>query len=223
MITLTLFSLLPFIFSQGNKNLINVMRANKTRYAMSSKNEKIQMARDIVADIQNNGGRFLKRHKDDTWEIISNKYAYIKVGHGIRDLKDDDVNSVASERSREKAKSQNEKKRDRETSFQFDASISKNKKFARTDLGRTTQTTREVGAGGTGTLMDTNMESPSYKKELPPGTKLFDSDQAKEKGVNSDSKLSTAQAKKAKNVHEPRDVDVTCGRGKSFSNRGGVS
>lgn len=199
------------------------MRANKTRYAMSSKNEKIQMARDIVADIQNRGGRFLKRHKDDTWEIISNKYAYIKVGHGIRDLKDEDANSVASERSREKTKLQNVNKRDRESSFQDDASFARNEKLVRTNLGMTTQVINEVGAGGTGTLTGTVMMSPGFKKEFSPGPMQLDSDHAKDKGVNSDSNFPAAKAKKVDVSHELRDVDVVCGRGKSYSNRGGVS
>ncbi len=78
----------------GNQNLIHVFRSNKVRYGNASKLQKTRIAREIVTSIQKKGGRFLKRHDDDKWEVIANKDAYRKVCHGIRDLRESEKHFV---------------------------------------------------------------------------------------------------------------------------------
>ena len=76
------------VFSHpGNRRMLNIIHENKARYKRSTKSEKGVIAREIMAEVQGNGGRFLRRKEEDPskWEILDYKEALIKVCHSIRD------------------------------------------------------------------------------------------------------------------------------------------
>jgi len=206
----------------GNKNLIHVMRSNKARYGMASKNEKIQMARDIVTDIQRKGGRFLKRHDDETWEIISNKYAYIKVGHGIRDLKDD---NDASSADTEKRDGDRKKKRDRE-SPQNDDSSEHSQKYLKTQRleglkkSQMREQKRRAEDSPDGSISEKNADGIGYaendKEKQAQSIKNRETDAEKKGRRSSFASIQTSEG----SLH-PRDIDVVCGRGKAFNRHAG--
>jgi hypothetical protein len=68
----------------GNRRFQVVLDIFAPRYdAVSSKQEKMTMTKEIVASIQHAGGRFLK-YKDGQWEEISDVTARDKTSHALR-------------------------------------------------------------------------------------------------------------------------------------------
>lgn len=210
----------------GNKNLIQIFRRSKVPYGLASKNEKIQMARDIVADIQSKGGRFLKRHNDDTWEIISNKDAYKKVGHGIRDLKEEDATVESNQRDADpETKS---KKREREDDGPSSPSP---KKYAKLSGGNNLEESmdlrhREVLEAAR--KIERERLFPSASKTTTDVRNRNLGDDGKKKGNNaadSDSKGKQEDVSMTFKGYEgelqPRSIDVVCGRGKAFNRHPG--
>ncbi|KAG7353295.1 hypothetical protein IV203_009344 [Nitzschia inconspicua] len=208
----------------GNKNLIMIFRKSKIPYSMASKNEKIQMARDIVADIQRKGGRFLKRHGDDTWEIISNKDAYKKVGHGIRDLKDEDAISDSSKFQVDDVLSSKKRERD-------DIVVPNPKKYAKLRSGKRKQDP----------MNDRRHEvleaarKDERERLFPPAMKSYGENTKDDvpSNISAEEKVPHVHNLKRKESEswtsfkrddgdlQPRPIDVVCGRGKAFNRHPG--
>ena len=77
----------PFQVHQGNLVLGELIAKYHHRYQVSNKKEKIQMCLDVIKEVQDAGGRFLKKNTDinpDMWEEVSLSLAREKVAHGFR-------------------------------------------------------------------------------------------------------------------------------------------
>ena len=70
----------------GNRRLLRLFQEFKRPYSEASKAGKSIIAKNIVSDIKSKGGRFLKRNVDLSWLVLSDKDAFRKVSHGIRDI-----------------------------------------------------------------------------------------------------------------------------------------
>jgi hypothetical protein len=70
----------------GNHNFRILVAANQEEYLQARKHEKVIIARRIVAEIQNNGGRFLQSGMSkDHWEEVSDKRAQEKTSQALRE------------------------------------------------------------------------------------------------------------------------------------------
>ena len=63
--------------------IIELIRSNRLRYFESSFSEKRSIIADIMCQIQDKGGRFV-RLKDDIWSIIPTKACRLKIAHAIQ-------------------------------------------------------------------------------------------------------------------------------------------
>jgi hypothetical protein len=73
----------------GNRRMLRLFHQNKGRYRAGTKLQKTLIGNEIVSDIRNSGGRFLKRGEDGSWAEVGEKVALRKVCHGIRDIPKD--------------------------------------------------------------------------------------------------------------------------------------
>lgn len=176
----------------GNKNLITQFRNNKQKYIDASKRGKSQIARDIVQDIRDKGGRFMKRVDDDTWEMIPDQEAFRKVSHGIRDLRD-------SERRFE--------------GYQNDSDLSDSdgEKRANTVDAKKDERSAMESAVALENASAASSQSPVVQDasplDSPSGQVATGDDEAVESSPADDMK--------------PRDKDVVCGRGKALNRHPG--
>eukprot|EP00934_Nitzschia_sp_Nitz4_P007992 Nitzschia sp. Nitz4//scaffold111_size72815//20200//23123//NITZ4_005783-RA/size72815-snap-gene-0.97-mRNA-1//1//CDS//3329533159//7982//frame0 len=71
----------------GNRRMLQIISFNTARYRQGSKAAKGKVARDVLAEIQSIGARFLKRedNKSNRWVVCDQREALQKVCHGIRD------------------------------------------------------------------------------------------------------------------------------------------
>lgn len=220
----------------GNQNLINIFRLNKVRYGISSKLQKTRIAREIVATIHKQGGRFLKRHDDDRWEIISNSYAYRKVCHGIRDLRENEKHLVDYVRMEERDDPKVTKKKpptdaretlipppNRQTTEAFAASLSANfleaQPSSKSEQEVTTLTKRDGLDGGSEETTMKRAESAVSAGEFS-GNEMQDPT-ISERPLTESSTKPHRVSYKAGDPVEPRAEDVVCGRGKALNRHPG--
>jgi len=70
----------------GNKHFRCVVAEYQLQYLRAKKNEKRDIARAVVARIEENGGRFLQRSAGrDTWSTVSPKRAIDKTSQALRE------------------------------------------------------------------------------------------------------------------------------------------
>lgn len=69
----------------GNKHFRDQVSEHRKEYLTARKKEKIGIARRIVAIIQSNGGRFLKRTPTDDWVEVDDKRAQEKTSQALRE------------------------------------------------------------------------------------------------------------------------------------------
>jgi len=79
----------PYQLYPGNLALGDMINLNKAQYAISKKMDKKTITAEIVTNIHNSGGRFLKRdycpkHKNIDWEEVDFETARLKVSHSFR-------------------------------------------------------------------------------------------------------------------------------------------
>jgi hypothetical protein len=64
----------------GNQRMLNIIHLNKARYKAATKAQKAIIARELMDEIQNNGGRFLQRKDvEGRWEEVDYEEALKKV------------------------------------------------------------------------------------------------------------------------------------------------
>lgn len=71
----------------GNALMRKLVEKHQETYDISPKAGKVKLARDIVEQIQQAGGRFLRRDDDGDWVEVSNDKARDKVAHTFRNLR----------------------------------------------------------------------------------------------------------------------------------------
>lgn len=70
---------------KGNQHFRTIVAEHQREYLKSRKKEKIGIARRVVAIIQSNGGRFLKRTPADEWVEVDDKRAQEKTSQALRE------------------------------------------------------------------------------------------------------------------------------------------
>jgi hypothetical protein len=81
----------PFQLFPGNLALTDTINIYRTRYVASKKMDKKIITSEIVGNIRNSGGRFLKRANDDNhsdvdWVEVDFETARLKVSHSFRTM-----------------------------------------------------------------------------------------------------------------------------------------
>ena len=70
----------------GNKHYRQIVADHQNEYLNARKRDKITIAKRIVAIVQENGGRFLKRSNDgESWVPVSDKKAQEKTSQALRE------------------------------------------------------------------------------------------------------------------------------------------
>ena len=70
----------------GNKHYRQIVQDHQAEYLKARKRDKILIAQRIVAMIQDNGGRFLKRSADgESWVLVTDKKAQEKASQALRE------------------------------------------------------------------------------------------------------------------------------------------
>jgi hypothetical protein len=180
------------------------------------------MARDIVAKIQSQGGRFVKRIDDDNWQIISNKDAYKKVGHGIRDLRDEDAVSVDSDKS-----ASPESKKRKVDEEEVDTESTKHAKFS-DEKKETSDEIRRIILGEPAPRAEKETTPSSRDQDLGGRAEAAEPEKSHKAVFDDDvwyrgasrkepEEPSTPSFKGYGDGVQPRSIDVVCGRGKAFN------
>jgi hypothetical protein len=81
----------PFQLFPGNLALTDTINIYRTRYVASKKMDKKIITSEIVGNIRNSGGRFLKKANDDNrsdvdWSEVDFETARLKVSHSFRTM-----------------------------------------------------------------------------------------------------------------------------------------
>jgi len=72
----------------GNRYLRTICRERLSIYEVADREEKTEISKDIVKEIQSSGGRFLKLNTDrDGWLVVNDEDARRKVSHLMRDAR----------------------------------------------------------------------------------------------------------------------------------------
>jgi len=72
----------------GNRHLRTICRERLSTYEAADREEKTEISKDIVKEIQSMGGRFLKLNVTrDGWLLVSDEDARKKVSHLMRDAR----------------------------------------------------------------------------------------------------------------------------------------
>ena len=78
----------------GNVRLHKLIESLAGPYDEAHLSEKIELSRAVVVNVQENGGRFLRRNEETSqWEEVSNSKAREKVAHAFRNLRRRKVSS----------------------------------------------------------------------------------------------------------------------------------
>jgi len=72
----------------GNRYLRTICRERLSIYEVADREEKTEISKDIVKEIQSSGGRFLKlNNARDGWLVVNDEDARRKVSHLMRDAR----------------------------------------------------------------------------------------------------------------------------------------
>jgi hypothetical protein len=75
----------PYQEYEGNLQLANIIDENRSRYRDGGRGQKAVISEELVKQIQNVGGRFLKKTEDGrSWVELNDDVVLDKVGHAFR-------------------------------------------------------------------------------------------------------------------------------------------
>lgn len=69
----------------GNRKFRSIVLQHRPQYLIARKTEKILIAREVVATVHSNGGRFLRQCDASTWVEVSPKRAQEKASQALRE------------------------------------------------------------------------------------------------------------------------------------------